>query len=200
LRRAGLPADAEREAEHQLATDRLDPELQAEHEASSTIISLREAGMAEAPSPIPEGFPSVRPYLHIDGAAQAIEFYERAFGGKERLRLAIPGGRIAHAELEIGHAIVALCDPLPQFEPRPPTQLGGTSAEVLIYVEDVDGTVERAVAAGATIRQEPADQPWGDRLGGITDPFGHMWLIATRIEDLTPEEITERLAAGPPQG
>jgi PhnB protein len=144
---------------------------------------------------IPRGHPSIRPYLHVEPAAQAIEFYAKAFGAKERMRLTVPGGKIAHAELEIGDSLVMLCDPLPQFEPRPPTQLGGTSAEVLVYVEDVDATVKQAVEAGATIRTEVADQFWGDRSGAITDPFGHMWLIATRIEDLTPEEVAERAKA-----
>jgi PhnB protein len=144
---------------------------------------------------IPAGSPSIRPYLHIDGAARAIDFYAKAFGAKERMRLTVPGGKIAHAELELGDAMIALCDPLPEFEPKPPTTLGGTSAEVFVYVEDADAVVKQAVEAGATIRTEVADQFWGDRSGAITDPFGHMWLIATRIEDLSPEEIAERAKA-----
>jgi PhnB protein len=144
---------------------------------------------------IPADSPSIRPYLHIDGAARAIEFYAQAFGTTERMRLTVPGGKIAHAELELGDAVIMLCDPLPQFEPKPPTTLGGTSAEVFVYVEDVDAVVKQAVEAGATIRDEVADQFWGDRYGAITDPFGHMWLIATRIEELTPEEIAERAKA-----
>jgi PhnB protein len=143
----------------------------------------------------PGGYPSVRPYLHVDGAARAIEFYAKAFGAKERMRITVPGGKIAHAELELGDSLIMLCDPLPQFEPRPPTQLGGTSAEVFVYVEDVDAAVKQAVEAGGTIRDEVADQFWGDRYGAITDPFGHMWLIATRIEDLTPEQVAERAKA-----
>jgi PhnB protein len=141
---------------------------------------------------IPEGYPSVRPYLHVDGAAEAIDFYGRAFGARERLRLEVPGGKIAHAEIELGDALVMLCDPLPQFVSKPPTVLGGTSGEILMYVEDADAVVQRAVDAGATLTAEVADQIWGDRSGTITDPFGHVWLISTHIEDLTPDEIAER--------
>lgn len=145
--------------------------------------------------PIPEGYPSLRPYLFIDGAAQAIDYYEKAFGARERMRLEVPGGKIAHAEIEIGDSLLMLCDPLPQFESQAPTALGGTSAEVFLYVEDVDAAVKQAVDAGATITTEVADQFWGDRSGIITDPFGHVWLIATHIEDLTPDEIAERARA-----
>jgi PhnB protein len=144
---------------------------------------------------IPEGYPSVRPYLHVDGAADAIAFYERAFGARELLRLEIPGGKIAHAEIQIADSLVMLCDPLPQFVSKPPTVLGGTSGEVLMYVEDVDAVVQRAVDAGATLTREVADQLWGDRSGVITDPFGQVWLISTHVEDLTPDEIAERARA-----
>jgi PhnB protein len=147
------------------------------------------------PKPIPEGYPSVRPYLYVDGAAEAIEFYEKAFGARERLRLEVPGGKIAHAEIEIADSLVMLCDPLPQFVSKPPPVLGGTSGEVLMYVEDVDAVVQRAVDAGATITTEVADQLWGDRSGTITDPFGQVWLISTHIEDLTPDQIAERAKA-----
>jgi PhnB protein len=144
---------------------------------------------------IPEGYPSVRPYLHVDGAAEAIDFYKKAFGARERLRLEVPGGKIAHAEIEIADSLVMLCDPLPQFVSEPPTVLGGTSAEVLMYVDDVDTVVRQAVDAGATITAEVRDQLWGDRSGTITDPFGQVWLISTHIEDLTPSEIAERAKA-----
>jgi PhnB protein len=144
---------------------------------------------------IPQGYPSVRPYLHVDGAADAIDFYEKAFGARERMRLEVPGGKIAHAEIEIADSLVMLCDPLPHFVSRPPSVLGGTSGEVLMYVEDADAVVQRAVAAGATITTEVTDQIWGDRSGTITDPFGQVWLIATHIEDLTPDEIADRARA-----
>jgi PhnB protein len=135
------------------------------------------------------------PYLIVDRAEQAIEHYKRAFGAKERTRVETRTGKIAHAELEIGDSIVMLCDPLPQPTTRPPEELGGTSAGILIHVDDVDAVVEQAVGAGATLTKEVADQLWGDRLGTITDLFGHVWLIATRIEDPTPEEIAARAEA-----
>jgi len=145
--------------------------------------------------PIPEGHPSVRPYLHVDGAAEAIDFYTKAFGARERLRLEVPGGKIAHAEIEVGDSLVMLCDPLPHFVSKPPPVLGGTSGEVLMYVEDVDAVVQRAVDAGATLTTDVADQVWGDRSGMITDPFGQVWVISTHVEDLTPEQIAERARA-----
>jgi PhnB protein len=116
-------------------------------------------------------------------------------GAKERLRLEVPGDKIAHAEIEIADSLVMLCDPLPQFVSKPPPVLGGTSAEMLMYVDDVDAVVQRAVDAGATVTAEVADQLWGDRSGTITDPFGQVWLISTHIEDLTPGEIAERVRA-----
>jgi PhnB protein len=142
--------------------------------------------------PIPEGYSSVMPYLAVDDAAAAIAFYERAFDAKERGRMEVPGGKIGHAELVIGEAVVMLADALPQFITRPPKDLGGTSVSLMTYVEDVDATVAQAVAAGATLTREVEDQFWGDRFGAVTDPWGHVWTIATRVEDLTPEEVTER--------
>jgi PhnB protein len=141
---------------------------------------------------IPEGYHTLTPYLAVDDAARAIEFYKRAFGAKERVNMPGPEGTIAHAELEIGDSLVMLSDPFPQSTAKPPKELGGTTSGVFMYVEDVDGVVKRAVDAGATVTMEVADQFWGDRFGTITDPFGHVWSIATHIEDLTPEEIMER--------
>jgi PhnB protein len=145
-----------------------------------------------ATKPIPEGYHTVTPYLAVDGAARAIDFYVRAFGAKERVRMPMPDGTIGHAELEIGDSLVMLSDPFPQSNVRPPKELGGTSASVFMYVEDVDAVVKQAVDAGATVTMEVADQFWGDRFGTVADPFGHSWSIATHVEDLTPEEITER--------
>ena len=142
--------------------------------------------------PIPEGYHSVTPYLALDDASGAIEFYKQAFGAKERMRMEAPGGKIGHAELEIGDSIVMLADAFPQSTTRPPNELGGTSAGVFLYVEDVDAVVKQATDAGATITMEVADQFWGDRFGSVTDPFGHSWSIATHVEDLSPEEIAER--------
>jgi PhnB protein len=148
-----------------------------------------------ATKPIPEGYHSVTPYLAIDGASEAIEFYKRAFGAKERGRMDAPGGKIGHAELEIGDSVVMLSDALPQFATRAPTELGGTTASVFMYVEDVDAVVKQAVDAGAKVEIEVQDQFWGDRFGAVIDPFGHMWSIATHVEDVPAEEMAERAKA-----
>jgi PhnB protein len=145
-----------------------------------------------ATKPIPEGYHALTPYLAVDDAARAIEYYKEAFGAVERGRMAAPDGKISHAELEIGDSLIMLSDPFPQSSTRPPSELSGTSASVFMYVEDVDAVVKRAVDAGASITMEVADQFWGDRFGAVTDPFGHVWSIATHIEDLTPDEIAER--------
>ena len=137
----------------------------------------------------------VAPYLTVHDAVGAIDFYTKAFDANEVLRLDGPNGQIAHAELEIAGQSVMICDPLPWFSTRPPKVLGGTTASVLVYVDDVDVAVSRAVDAGAELTMEPKDQFWGDRLGEVYDPFGHSWLIATHVEDLTQEEIAERARA-----
>ena len=142
--------------------------------------------------PIPEGYHTVTPYLAVDDAAEAIEYYKTVFGAKERVRMDAPGGKIGHAELEIGDSLVMLSDPFPQATTRPPKELGGTSVSVFMYVEDVDAVVQQAVDAGATITMEVADQFWGDRFGSVQDPFGHLWSIATHVEDVPPEEMAER--------
>jgi PhnB protein len=148
-----------------------------------------------AVKPIPEGYHTVTPYLAVDDAAEAIEYYRRAFGANERVRMAASDGRIGHAELEIGDSLVMLSDPFPQATTRSPKELGGTSVSVFMYVEDVDAIVKRAVDAGATITMEVADQFWGDRFGSVQDPFGHSWSIATHVEDVPPEEMAERAKA-----
>jgi PhnB protein len=145
--------------------------------------------------PIPEGYHTLTPYLAIDGAAEAIEYYTKVFGAKERGRMLAPDGKIGHAELELGDSMLMVSDAVPQATTRPPRELGGTTASVFMYVEDVDAVVQRAVDAGATITMEVADQFWGDRFGSIRDPFGHSWSIATHIEDVSPEEMTERAKA-----
>ena len=142
--------------------------------------------------PIPEGYNTVTPYLAVDDAAKAIEFYERAFGAKERYRMPGPDGKIAHAEIQIGNSIVMLSDPFPQATAKPPTQVGDTTAGLFMYVEDVDAAFKRAIEAGATEKMPPADMFWGDRFGSVTDPFGHAWQLATHIEDVSPEEMERR--------
>jgi len=145
-----------------------------------------------AVKPIPEGYHTVAPYLAVDDAAEAIDWYKKAFGASERGRMDAPGGAIGHAELEIGDSVVMLSDPFPQASTKPPKELGGTTMSVFLYVEDVDAVVKQAVDAGATVLMEVADQFWGDRFGTIQDPFGHTWSVATHVEDLSPEEIAER--------
>jgi PhnB protein len=145
-----------------------------------------------ATKPIPEGYHTLTPYLAVESAAEAIEFYKRAFGAEERGRMLGPDGSIAHAEIKIGDSLMMISDPFPQSSVRPPTELGGTSANVFMYVEDVDAVVKQAVDAGATVTMAVEDMFWGDRFGTIADPFGHSWSIATHVEDLTPEEIAER--------
>jgi len=145
--------------------------------------------------PIPEGYHTATPYLAVDDAAEALEYYKKAFGAKERGRMEAPDGKIGHAEIQIGDSLVMLSDPFPQASTRTPKELGGTTASVFLYVENVDAFVQRAVDAGATVSMEVADQFWGDRFGTITDPFGHSWSVATHIEDVPPEEMAERAKA-----
>ena len=148
-----------------------------------------------AVKPIPDRYHTVTPYLAVDNAAEAIEWYEKALGAKERGRMEAPGGAIGHAEIEIGDSVVMLSDPFPQASTKPPKELGGTSMSIFMYVEDVDAAVKEAVDAGATVLMEVADQFWGDRFGTIQDPFGHTWSIATHVEDVTSEEMAERAKA-----
>jgi PhnB protein len=145
--------------------------------------------------PIPEGYHTLTTYLAVDDAAAAIDYYTRAFGAKELGRMDAPGGKVGHAELEIGDSRLMLSDPFPRSSTRPPKELGGTTASVFLYVEDVDAVVQRAVDAGATVTMEVADQFWGDRFGTVTDPFGHVWSVATHVEDVPPEEMAERAKA-----
>jgi len=141
---------------------------------------------------IPKGYHALTPSIVVDNAADAIEFYKRAFGAKERMRMPAPGGTIGHAELEIGDSVLMLSDPFPQATVKPPKQIGGTSVGIFMYVEDVDEVVQQAVDAGAKVSMAVEDQFWGDRFGTVTDPFGHEWLLATHVEDLSDEEIAER--------
>ena len=145
--------------------------------------------------PVPEGYHTVSPYLAVEDAARAIDYYVKAFGAKEVVRMNAPDGTIGHAELEIGDSRVMLADPFPQSSTRPPKELGGTSVSVMLYVEDVDATVKQAVDAGGTLTMEVADQFWGDRFGSFTDPFGHSWSVATPIREMTPEQIQAAVEA-----
>ena len=142
--------------------------------------------------PIPEGYNTVNAYIAVDDASQAIEFYKRAFGAKERSKMEGPPGKIAHAELQIGDSVIMLSDPFPQSPLKTPKEAGGSTASMMLYVEDVDEFVQQAVDAGATITMPVEDQFWGDRFGKVTDPFGHDWSIATHVEDVSPEEMAKR--------
>jgi PhnB protein len=161
----------------------------------SADLSAMQKEEAMAVKAIPEGYGHITPYLTVDDAETAIEFYKTAFGANERGRMDAPGGKIGHAELEIGGSLVMLSDALPQFATKSPKELGGTSASIFMYVEDVDAVVKRALDAGATVETEVSDQFWGDRFGSIKDPFGHVWGIATHVEDVPAEEMAERAKA-----
>ena len=145
-----------------------------------------------AVKPIPEGYNTLTPSLAVDNAAEAIAFYERAFGAKERGRMEGPGGTIAHAELQVRDSVVMLADPMPQASTRPPKDVGGTTVSLFMYVDDVDAVVGRAIEAGATLTMPVEDMFWGDRFGSVTDPYGHSWSVATHVEDVPPEEMAER--------
>jgi len=149
---------------------------------------------------IPEGYTAVTPYLIVAGASRAIEFYAKAFGARELFRMGAPGEKVGHAELQIGNARIMLADEFPEMGARSPKSIGGTPVSLLLYVDDVDAVVPRAVAAGAKVVREVQDQFYGDRSGNIEDPFGHKWTIATHKEDVSPEEMERRARAAHGQG
>lgn len=151
--------------------------------------------MPEKVNPIPDGYHSVTPYLVVDGGARAIEFYKQAFGATELFRMEGPDGRIGHAEIKIGDSHIMLADEHPQMNARGPRSFGGSPVSLMLYVDDVDTTVGRAVEAGAKLTRPVADQFYGDRTGGVEDPFGHAWYVATHVEDVPPEELKKRAAA-----
>ena len=142
-----------------------------------------------APRPIPEGHHTATPYLIVKGAAQALEFYKKAFGARETMRFAAPDGQIGHAEIRIGDSVIMLADEHPDMGYRGPGSLGGSPVSILLYVEDVDRWFERAIAAGGKVMRPVADQFYGDRTGTLIDPFGHVWSISTHVEDVSLEEM-----------
>ena len=145
--------------------------------------------------PIPDGYPRVMPYLHINGAAEAIEFYRDIFGAKERMRMAGPDGKVGHAELELGDSVIMLSDEFPEMGAPSPKSIGGTPVTVMVYVDDVDTVFARAVEAGATSLRAVEDKFYGDRAGEFEDRWGHRWSVATHIEDVAPDEMARRVAA-----
>ena len=145
--------------------------------------------------PIPEGYHSVTPYLIVRGGNEAIEFYKRSFGAVELFRFPSPDGKIGHAEIKIGDSPIMLADEYPDLGYKGPLTIGGSAVSLMIYVEDVDAVFNRAVEAGATVKEALQDKFYGDRLGTLTDPFGHVWHVATHKEDVPPEEMKRRLPA-----
>lgn len=147
-----------------------------------------------AVKPIPDGYPQVIPYLSVDGAEAAIDFYVKVFGAIEKVRMPGPDGQIGHAELQIGDSLVMLADSNPDMGGKTPAELGGTPVTMMVYIEDVDAVFDRAINAGATAERKVEDQFYGDRAGQFVDPFGHKWFIATHVEDISPEEMEKRAA------
>lgn len=145
-----------------------------------------------AVQPIPEGYHSVTPYLIVRGGAAAIDYYQKAFGAVELFRIPAPGGKVGHAEIKIGDSIIMLADEHPEMGYNGPETIGGTPVSLMIYVEDVDKTFERAVTGGGTVKQAIEDKFYGDRSGTVVDPFGHIWHISTHKEDVSMEEMERR--------
>lgn len=151
--------------------------------------------MAKPVKAIPDDFPGATPYLSIKGAASAIDFYTKAFGATEIMRLGMPDGRIGHADLRIGAATIMLADEFPEMGFHGPQSLGGTPVAIHLYVEDVDALAKQAIAAGAKLESPVKDEFYGDRVARLNDPYGHRWMFATRKEDVSPEEMRRRAAA-----
>jgi PhnB protein len=145
-------------------------------------------------SPIPQGYHSITPYLFIQGASSAIDYYKKVFGAEERMRMPGPDGRVMHAELQIGDSIVMLADENPEMGAKSPKTIGGAASSLHVYVRDVDTTTQKAVDGGGQLVRPVKNQFYGDRSGSIIDPFGHLWSIATHIEDVSPEEMKKRMA------
>jgi PhnB protein len=146
-------------------------------------------------NPIPDDYPRVSAYITVDGAAAAIEFYKSVLGATERGRLPGPDGRIGHAELNIGDSLIMLSDSFPDMGVRDPKDIGGTPVTLSVYVEDVDDVFARALAAGASEQRPVQNQFYGDRSGQFVDPWGHRWNVASRVENVSPEEMERRAAA-----
>jgi PhnB protein len=145
--------------------------------------------------PIPDGYPRVTPYLVVDGASAAIDFYRSVLGATERMRMPAPNDKVGHAELEIGDSLIMLADEYPDMDALGPKTVGGTPVTLHVYVEDADAAFDRAVAAGAKALRPVEDKFYGDRSGEFEDPFGHRWSVATHVEDVPPEEMEKRMAA-----
>ena len=145
--------------------------------------------------PVPEGYSTVTPYLIVTGAAAAIDFYKLVFDAKELMRFGGPDGKVAHAELQIGDSRIMLADEHPEMGHRSPQTIGGSAVGIMLYVDDVDRVFSGAIAAGAKTHQEVKNQFYGDRSGSLIDPFGHLWTVATHVEDVSEEEMQRRMEA-----
>jgi PhnB protein len=156
---------------------------------------MQEMSMANKVKAVPEGYHNVTPYLIISGAARALDFYKKVFGATERMRMASPGGKVGHAEISIGDSVIMLADEHLEMGARAPGAFGGAAVSIMLYVEDVDATVQTAVAQGAKVLRPIEDKFYGDRTGTIEDPFGHQWHVGTHKEDVSPEEMSRRAAA-----
>src|SRR4051812_5400661 len=154
--------------------------------------------MAGKAKPVPAGYHTITPYISVKGAAQALDFYKQAFGAEEIMRMPMPGGRIGHAEIRIGDSHVMLADEFPDMPDavtKSPQTLGGSTFGLHLYMDDVDAKFKKAIDAGAKVKRPVADQFYGDRSGTLEDPFGHVWTIATHVEDVSPEEMKKRMSA-----
>ena len=151
--------------------------------------------MSPSVKPIPDGYPQVSPYLVVDGAAQAIDFYAQVFGASERMRMGGPDGKVGHAELQVGDSVIMLADEYPDMGYVGPKAIGGTPVTIGVYVDDVDKTFDTAIKAGAKSLRPVENQFYGDRSGQFEDPFGHRWSVASHVEDVSPEEMQKRAAA-----
>ena len=151
--------------------------------------------MATNTKHLPDGYNTITPYLIVREAAKALDFYQRALGGRELMRMAAPNGTVMHAELQFGDSKIMLADEFPAMQALSPPTIGGTPLTILLYVEDVDAVAARALAAGAKLLQPVKNQFYGDRAGTIEDPFGHRWTLATHVEDVPPEEMRRRAEA-----
>ena len=163
--------------------------------ATKTAAAKTTTSKTAKVKPIPDGYHSATPYLIIDGAARAIDYYKRAFGAKELMRVPAPNDRIGHAEIKIGDSVIMLADEHPEMDARSPKHYGGSPISIMVYLEDVDKQFKQAIAAGGTAVRPVTDQFYGDRSGTLKDPFGHSWHLSTHKEDVSMEEMNRRMAA-----
>jgi PhnB protein len=151
-------------------------------------------------NPIPDGYRRVTPYLIVSGASDAIDLYTKLFGATERMRMPMPDGKVGHAELELGDSVIMLADEFPDMGIKSPTSIGGSPVNIHVYVEDVDATFDAAVTAGAEVLQPLENKFYGDRSAQVRDPFGHIWSIASHVEDVPPDEMEKRAQAAAAAG